>query len=557
MKNYRPLALLFILYFLSFALLPAAAADPEDKDFPELEHVILLDCSGSMSEGTYTVSGTRYEGGAYGSYVHGFSDSIAELLKGTLVCDSAVLKSEAACIPVPACSGGSFIEERIKKYQEGSSGMQLGSLYDEIRLKDGSRAKYPGPHNDGAMGDEGLKSELQRAVNEADARLKGNFICYWFLTDNAYNSPIPTAYLDYITHEETFKEVLFVPLGTLKDGRCGLALYVIVQQKGTEAWKPEWSEKLRDTLNKNLESLGALWSQNEKFLRRAIDLHGVIEQNQNGEDKTFLKAQARQLSYCALPDYHSSDEAGWYGLSQNRELVLQDNAQYMQGAPTYSYAASVQSEIRPSSGWFIRNIEVYSQQEKQKNLQDYSVEAASLTDDEKHILSEGLKIDFSELKKLNKVQQNYCDKYGSVFVRWLFHADPQAAQVLKNHPEGAEIRLHFELPTTIDFSKIDSEKLQSGFHEDILKCIANTAEVEKYLLQAQNEGEVIKRSWTSDKPITFKLLCQSQPPSAMQKLKALLGRRSVQIALGAIIAALAAFIVCKKSRSKKAGDRHE
>lgn len=559
MKKIRLIALLFIIHILLLStLMPARAADPEDKDFPELEHVILLDCSGSMSEGSYTAAGRRYEGGAYGSYAGGFSSGIAELLKGALACDGAVFKSEAVYIPVPACSGGSFIAERIKKYQENSSNLQLGGLYEEIGTKEGDRAKYPGPHNDGAMGDEGLKSELERAAKEADDHLKGNFICYWFLTDNAYNSPIPTAYLDYITHEESFKEALFVPLGTLKGGKCGLALYVIVQRKGGEDWKPEWGERLRAALNKNLEGLGALWTPEEKFQRLAIDLHGVVEESQDGRDGAFLKAQARQLSYCSLPDYHSSSEISWYGLNQNHELVLQDNREYMRGAPAYSFAASVQSEIRPSSGWFIRNIELYSQKERKQNCQDYTAEAPGLSEEEKQILAQGLTIDFSEHKSLNKVQKGCCDKYGSVFVRWLFHADPQAAQVLKNHPEGTDIRLRFELPTTIDFSQIDSEKRQSGFHEDILKSIANTAEVERYLLQAQSEGEIVKRSWISDKPITFKLFCQSQPLSLTERLKALLGLRSVQIALGALIAAAAALIIFKKfSKSKKAGDRHE
>lgn len=533
---------------------------------PPIEHVVLLDTSGSMSS-------YRPQWGQYGTYENGFAPTVTRFLGFLLAPDGQYLRGEDAAVLYPCSFYGKRDEKRREAYRAASQNLTLQDMSARLGARaDDGKARCPGPDSDGAMGNDGMLQGLRQAMQEAHERQSASLHVYWFLTDNGFDDSaekLPEEFYKFLARdgEKSLAQVWFAPLRQLPDGNGNLVLYVIIQEDTPGLWQASWSDEMAEkVLQPRLEEL---WP-NDSFRRRLIDLRAT----QAGEgDDIVLLAEPKDFQRCLTPipaDAFSGADP-WCSMrrvpsvkaGQDAYAVdLLDNRQSQKSG--YEYASSVRCNVRPSRGWNICNVNVPG------GRQPYSV-VSPLSDEEKRLVESGLFIEFGQAATVAKGS-----KRGAKPIVWTFASTPEVRRLLTNYPQGVELELQIKMPTTIDFSKL-AEQQQSGLDKELFAYIAHLDLLERFIMGAAVGEQKVQREWVCENPVRLTLtagagdwldqmlnqiMSQAAPGSALAKAAALASSEAIRpwllwiliailVALLLIIALLIWLIVSLRRRKRK------
>ena len=462
-------------------------------EVPSIEHVLILDTSGSMSCG-------RPQWGQYGTYEGGFAANIVGFWETLLAPDGQYLRGDDAAELYPCSFYGKREEKRRACYREASQGLTLQNLPAKLQERDASgKAAAPGPDSDGAMGNEGMLEGLKLAMREAQQRQAAPVHIYWFLTDNGFDDSaekLPEEFYRFLSRdgEPSFVQAWFAPLRKLPGGNGNLVLYVLIQADSPEAWQASWSEELAEkVLQPRLE---AMWP-GEEFRRRLVDLRGTY----SSDDGIALYAEPKDFQRCLTPvpadAFGGSDT--WCAMRRRPsvtagtdayETELLDNRAAEKSG--YEYASSVRCNVRPPRGWNICNVNVPG------GRQAYSV-VSPLSEEERTAIESGLFIEFGQAATVAKG-----NKRGTKPIVWTLAASPEAQRVVVGHSEGVELDLQIKMPTTIDFSKL-AEQQQSGMDKELFAYIAHLDLLERFIMGAVHGETSVQREWICEKPVRLVL----------------------------------------------------
>lgn len=466
---------------------------------PSVEHVLILDVSGSMSS-------ERPQWGQYGTFATGFTPGYCKFWQELLAPEAGLLNGDDPAMIYPCSFYGKREKQRQDLYAQASENLVLQNVAEKLQQRDAKgNALCPGPDSDGAMGNEGMLTGLRQAMEAAKSRSAAPFRFYWFLTDNGFDDSsekLPEGFYEFLSSEgeSSFAQVWFAPLRRLPEGQGDLVLYLAIQEDEPGSWRPEWSETLMDNvLNPRLN---AMWPD-EQFKRRFVDLRGTCANV--GEDGIDLIAEVKGFQRCTvpLPEDAFNGKERWCSVSkagsaeagsQAFSLALLDN--HAAAKSGYENAVSLRCKVRPPRGWNICNVNI-------KGGQIYRV-VSSLSPEEEQTLQKGLRLEFGQAPTIAKGSWR-----GTKPIVWNIIADDAAKRVIAAHPGGVELELILRLPTTIDFTKLDEEQ-QSGLDKELFSEIANLDRLERFILQVEPDEMVVERAWVSDKPIHLCLSASEQ-----------------------------------------------
>ena len=196
---------------------------------PQVEHVVILDTSGSMSS-------CRPQWGQYGTYDGGFTANLKDFLEVLLAPDERYLRGSDPAALYPCSFYGRREEKRRDAYRLASRGLTLKGVPEKLAARDEKgKAVCPGPDSDGAMGNDGMLQGLQQAMREAKERHAAPEYIYWLLTDNGFDDSaekLPEEFYRFLARdgEKSLAQVWFAPLRQLPEGNGHLVLYVVIQE---------------------------------------------------------------------------------------------------------------------------------------------------------------------------------------------------------------------------------------------------------------------------------------------------------------------------------------
>lgn len=323
---------------------------------PPMQHVLLLDVSGSMNSKT--------SGGGYGGIGNGyrsgqpipaFSNNIVELFKGLLKSDDKYFRSGDKVVLMPVADQKSLTEE---KRSDVSQNVNIGNFADML----GDNKVFPGPGT-GAWG-EGIGAPLNRAQTKYGGS-DGNkeVTVYWILTDNGADNAsadTPRDFYRLLQHSQAFSHVWCAPLLTLEGGKSPLVLYVVVE---TASLINGWTDGFYEALDERLKGMGRYGA----FTFKPFSLITKASEEDTDQAPLRIEVRSHQTARGLQPAAGEEDggDAGESGtsISDDDSFVtaeIDENGRYVVDVEMEDgqYAGRLRFKPYAPNGWKFDNLRV-------------------------------------------------------------------------------------------------------------------------------------------------------------------------------------------------------